>query len=612
MNNMLSNIKGHIEPKGWILEYLRRDRDGITGYLDKLCPDAKSRIFMDKKVKHEIKDYWSSWWLGETEGNWIIAFIELAVALKEKELLKKASDWVYECLKYQDDDGYMGIYQPGERYGNGARNGDLWTQSRLMNAMLSLYEYNKDDTIINGLVRLADLTVKQYSPNRSFYEIPDEDGSKTHGLMIIEPLLVLYSKFGKKEYLDFCEWLYMDYSKYDSKFPTSDIAINNAIDPEIPFIGHGPHTCEQLRIPLLLFSHTKDPLYRAVYRAAAEKISNVSTLSGSCKSDELIGVFKSYIPEDERTGLNIGGCVPIPGIGYEYCSTTELLYSYTSGAKILEDSKYADKAEWLVHNAAMAARRHDGKAIQYLCADNSWNATRKKGERWDFSPTHSDAAVCCAPNAGKLMPAFLSNMWQQESEGGLYAMYYGPCLLKTDDVEILQETNYPFENTIRFTVKTLENISINFRIPGWSKGYSMTVNGKPSMQREFKNGDYIVLEFAAAAEFKQAADGSFALAHGPLLYALDIPSDADNYYAYDIKGFYDTDYLPKPGAKWDYTFLKGQDIKLKEKPQEGFPWDYPCIQLETVMLSDWAVPEIVKFVPVGCTILKRTAFPKTV
>jgi len=618
---MLLNI-GQAKPEGWIKEHLIRDRDGITGNLDKLCEDAKSGIFTKNRVEHKIDGYWSSWWPGETEGNWIIAFIELAVALKEKDLLERATTWVNDCIAYQDPDGYMGIYLPGERYGNAERNGDLWTQSRLMMAFLSLYKHNGDKAIIAALERLTDLTVKQYGPlagGRSFYQAPCEDGSKTHGLMVIEPILLMYKELGKQEYLDFCEWLYLDYSKYDSKFPTSDIAMHNALDPDIDFVGHGPHTCEQLRIPLLLHAYTKNPVYKAVYTAAAQKIRKVTTLSGSCKSDELIGVFKSYIPKDERVGFNMEGCIPIPSAGYEFCSTTELFYSYMAGFDVLNDSKYADWTEWMVFNAAMAARRADGKAIQYLCADNGLDATRKKGERWDYSPTHIDAAVCCAPNAGKLMPAYLGNMWRQNSKGELFVALYGPSSLIADGYEIKQDTNYPFENEIRFEFVTQQpkNLTINFRIPEWSNGFELIYNNKPAdnsaINSTFNNGDKIILRFTENLELKKAADGTFALSHGPLLYALDVPATADDYFAYEHEGFYDTDYLPAEGTKWNYTFTHDAKRRTKvvlNKDATAFPWESSPIKLETIMLSDWAVPEKVELIPIGCTLLKRTTFPK--
>ena len=51
---MLTDITGKILPRGWMLEHLLRDKRGITGNLQHLCPDAASGIFEDKKVKDEI------------------------------------------------------------------------------------------------------------------------------------------------------------------------------------------------------------------------------------------------------------------------------------------------------------------------------------------------------------------------------------------------------------------------------------------------------------------------------------------------------------------------------------------------------------------------------
>ena len=619
---MLNNVNGRIMPKGWILEHLRRDKEGIAGKLDKLCPDADSSIFKDKKVQHKIDGYWSSWWPGETEGNWMIAYVDLACALGDGDMIKKASSLVYDCISCQGEDGYMGIYLPGYRYLADSRCGELWTQSRLMLAALSLYQYNNDKAILNALEKMADLTVRQFGPlsgGRSYYEVSCEDGSKTHGLMIVEPLLTLYSLLCKNEYLEFAEWLYLDYSGHDMVYPTFDLAINNAINPETPFIGHGPHTCEQLRIPLLLYAHTGNELYKAVYISAYAKLRKNTPLSGSCKSDELIGVFKSYIPEDQRIGANLGGCVPIPSAGYEYCSTTELVYSYMAGMKILENPIYADNEEWMVHNAAMAARRHDGKAIQYLSADNCWDASHAKGTRWDFSPTHADAAVCCAPNSCKLMCAHIDNMWLQDGNR-LYAALYGPCVLETivdgQTVIIEQDTAYPFETEIRFTIKLKkpQKLMLEFRIPGWAKSHQLSLNGKkmeyPLKEREYKDGDELMLVFEAETTRLRAADGTYALAYGPLLYALSIPHIEDNYFAYDLPGFYDTDYMPAPKAKWEYTMLGATIETEKTDICDAYPWDTPPLKLKTVMLSGhYAVPEEVSLVPIGATILKRATFP---
>lgn len=635
---MLKEVNGKILPKGWILEHLLRDKNGITGNLGDLCEDASCGIFADKKVKDEIDGVWSSWWPGETEGNWRDALTRLAFALDDKELLQDTSDYIESILKHQEEDGYIGIFQPNERFGNGERSGELWTQSRIMNCLLVYYQNTKEQRVLKALERLTDLIVTQYGPladNRSLYQIPDGDGSKTHSLMVVEPILVMYDYLKKPEYLAFCEFLYEDYSKYavDAKFPCYDLSSHMATNPQEPFVGHGPHTSEHLRIPMLLYKATGKPMYHTVFVSAFEKLKRYLTLSGSCKSDELIGAYQGNISEKKKEGIDIGQCYPIPGIGYEYCSTTELMFSFQSAMQYTENLEYADFEEWMIMNAAMAARRQDGKAILYLCADNLYKATKEVGDRWDYSPTHIDAAVCCAPNSCKVMPYHLSNMWQLDSEECLHAIYYGPCSLHTTvgdkAIKIEQVTRYPFENQIEMKIEADGDFktSFYFRVPAWSTETEIYHNGVKvegqavkdgkgrsiRLERNYQNGDKIELKFQSKPRLMKAVDGTMAIAYGPLLYSLNIPTVADDYYHYDLEPFCDTNYLPEQDADWNYTLLYNANrpedyLRVKQKDTKEFEWETSPVEIEAKMLTSWAIPQWVKLIPIGCTTLRRTAF----
>ena len=636
---MLTEITGKILPQGWMLEHLLRDKHGITGHLGELCADAASGIFEDKKVKDEIDGCWSSWWPGETEGNWRDALTRLSFALNDKELIQETRQYVERILHYQEDDGYMGIFLPNERFGNGARSGELWTQSRLMTGLVTYYRHTGEKRVLTALEKLCDLIVRQYGPladGRSLYKIPDEDGSKTHSLMVIEPILFLYDRLGKPEYLQFCEFLYEDYSRYapDAKFPCYDIAQDKATSPHIPFVGHGAHTCEQLRIPLLLYRATGKKEYTAIFLSAFEKMKKNLSLSGSCKSDELIGAHQGNVSEVKKEGLDIGECFPIPGIGYEYCSTTELMFSLTAAAQITGDLGYADYEEWMIMNASMAARRQDGKAIQYLCADNLYRATKEVGDRWDYSPTHTDAAVCCAPNSCKVMPYHLSTMWMTDEDDTLYAVYYGPSILQFScgdtPVEIEQKTRYPFEKGVEFRISCKNSFhkKLVFRLPYWAAGYRLLVNGAladttsikngsgraVALERTFTHGDRITLTFLSSPRLVTAVDGTQAVVDGPLLYSLNISEEGEEYFHYDTAPFCDTNYTPAEGEKWDYTLFYDsrhpeEYIREKQYPGDSFEWENPPMTLEAQMLSSWAVPEWVELVPIGCTTLRRTTFP---
>ena len=54
--------------------------------------------------------------------------------------------------------------------------------------------------------------------------------------------------------------------------------------------------------------------------------------------------------------------------------------------------------------------------------------------RFKFSPTHEDIAVCCNPNASKLMPYFVGGMWMKKKYNdteALATIFYGPASIKT-------------------------------------------------------------------------------------------------------------------------------------------------------------------------------------
>lgn len=636
---MLKKVDGKITPKGWILEYLKRDKEGITGNLAALTKEASSNIFHDKKVKDEIDGSWSSWWPGESEGNWRDAFIRLAFALDDKDLIKESKEYIEGVLANQGDDGYIGIFQENERFGNGERSGELWTQSRIMNCLLVYYRNTKDERVIKALEALTDLIVKQYGPladGRSLYKIPDGDGSKTHSLMVVEPILMMYNYLRKPEYLEFCEFLYEDFSKYseDAIFPCYDLSSHLATNPEVPYVGHGPHTAEHLRIPILLYKATGEKKYHTIYLAAFDKLKRYLSLSGSLKSDEMVGAYQGKIETDKKDKTGLGNCYPLPSTGYEYCSTTELMFSFNAALDISKNLEYADYEEWMIMNAATAARRADGKAIMYLTSDNLYKATKEVGDRWDYSPTHEDAAVCCAPNSSKLMPYHLTNMWLRDENEDLYAMYYGPSVLttKVDGVNVKIEaiTRYPFENRVEFKIGSdgKFNKTIIFRVPAWAKEANLYHNGKKldsdldklgngrmiKLEAEFSDGDSIEIDFLTEVKLHKAIDQTMAVSYGPLLYSLDIPAVADDYHKYDLEPFCDTNYLPADKATWAYTLLYNSDypeeyLRVKEAEASGFEWENSPVKVEAKMLSINAIPEWIELIPIGNTLLRRTTFP---
>jgi DUF1680 family protein len=89
---------------------------------------------------------------------------------------------------------------------------------------------------------------------------------------------------------------------------------------------------------------------------------------------------------------------------------------------------YGNKIEKLFFNAALGASHPTESAICYLKTDNSYvleggkngDQSDKHQTRYRYSPVHKEAAVCCVPNAGKIVASYVEHMWLQH-ENDIYA-----------------------------------------------------------------------------------------------------------------------------------------------------------------------------------------------
>lgn len=616
--------RGRLRPEGWLLEYLRRDAAGMTGNLDRIFPDAGCDIFAGERVEHLEDGYWSSWWPGEVRGNWMEGLVRLAFLLQDRTLLERAHHIVDGLLDAQEADGYMGIYKPGARYIVTKRFGELWTQSRVMRTLLVYYTYTGEQRVLAALVRLADNIIEHVTG--SVFALADEDGSKGHSLMIIDGLHELYLLTGNTAYRAFCCKLYADYCAHPSEFMQDDLRMVNLMDPDKPFVGHGPHTCEALRLPLLLYSMTGEASYREAFDCAMTKLKRNLVLSGSCKSDEFIGTYQSALVMEntDRAGA-FGGSIPLPSVGYEYCSTTELVLDYIQAELLTEEPDYADKMEWLLYNAGLASKHPSGKMIQYLGADNMYDASAAVNPRFDYSPTHEDAAGCCAANACRIMPAFASYAFLQKEDMLIANLYLPVCFTTTGGLHVQEKTEYPFGDRICFVCSGRGQTRFALRIPQHAGRFELQRNGSPAayhlsgrlavLDEALCAGDTLTLTLQTGTKLLRACDGTFAISRGTLLYARNIPAVRHIRRRYpQVRGFFDADYTPKLHENWDYTILTDADggcagARLETPETAGYPLDGACPRLRVRALDRYAYPIELELLPIAATTLRRTTFP---
>ncbi len=623
---------GEVKPAGWIRDQMDCDLNGFTGHLDELVPDlianddiyGKNRLTRRDKNKDvgNIKEGadWEIqylWWNSETQSNWRDGQIRQAILTGNQEQLARVNAYLEHILSTQDSSGYLGIYDTDLRYKFDGENGELWAKATLIRGMLAFYESGTGnlETLLKSVERAVQDVMSNYPINQSNpFKADNSFAGICHGLVFTDVLDRLHQLTGNREYLDYAAFLYRNYS--DNKLMEEDICLDNILNPKYKLKGHGVHTYEHLRTLTVAYFSTGDHELKKALGIYLRRIDSVTTPSGGPVGDEWIGGRKADASQT----------------GYEYCSTHELLDSYSLLLQKTGKPAYADKIERLFFNAAQGARHPEESSIAYLKSDNSWYMTGTLNDtvpvnrqtRYKYSPAHQDVAVCCVPNAGRISPYFVRSMWMRDGEG-LVACLYGPSVVKTrlgdfktvrlgdfkterprdQEITIEEETNYPYDFTIRFkiTVEKPERFTLKFRKPDWTRGFTINQpyreqNGYISVRRTWQTGDEVILELKPDIQMRSDVNREKYFTYGPLVLAHPIEGQSIAVKEYPLPGL--RDLHVKPLNPVVYGFDPNPAPRVTDQKKLFFE--------ATLVNGTTGLPETVSLVPMGQTVLRQVTF----
>ena len=631
-------------PEGWLAGQARQNLDGFLGALPDICPEVGGQVFAAGRLGPDSAAAGGNvasvqWWNGESEGNWLIGFagqVRMVGSEAERVAVAERIGAAVEC---QDEDGYLGMFTAAARAANPWLPGDCWTSGRLLLAIEEWAQAGDDHDLIAAVDRAVVWHGTRYATagELPFATVEPETAVRGHDLQLVDLLLDVARRTGSAVPVELADALYRRFSAAPLNWVEDDGQLDTLLSAT-PLHGHGPHVAENLRIPLRLYEFTGDQRLLDAAR------NGWSKLVGTDQGVGALGVTGA-LRSDETVGAPGQRPWPVPEAGYEYCAITELAITATEFARILDLPEAADLAESLWLNAAQAARAGDGGGAGYFFAENQPAATKAMGARWDVSPTHDDAAVCCVPNAGRILPAMVDRS-VIGIDGGLRVQFYGPMITTAQvgdhHVELRQRTDYPFSDRVVIEIAGAPaEFVLELRVPGWCGEPDLEIHevqltisapstGSGSVGRAASRvlrvsgpwPDRATLTLTLPRTVRQvpSVDGRTALAAGPLIFAVPIEHREEITRTYPRSDLADRDLVPADPRQFHPPYLPREGIGaatlIVDQPGQD-PWTEPGLAIEVEVLDPNPRPEALggagtrraRLVPIGCTMLRYTCLP---
>ncbi|MES2922574.1 MAG: beta-L-arabinofuranosidase domain-containing protein [Verrucomicrobiota bacterium] len=600
---------GSIKARGWLEHQLRLQADGLTGHAEEVIPELGPE---------------NGWRGGNGEGwekgpYYLRGLVSLAYVTGDSKLRKQAQVWIDSLLDTQREDGQLGPRS----------NDDWWPRMVITWTLRDYHEATKDPRVIPALLKYSRF-ISEKLPQQPLHE-----WAKARAGDQIDTLYWLYNRTGEAFLLEVVDLLRKQANQWNPFFKSLHGS------PGDFRIEHGVNVSQAMKYPVVNYLRTGDPADRAVFGEAWQNLSEKHGLP--------IGIWSGTEPLAGRSTTQ----------GVEMCSIVEQMLSNEVAMKGLGDPVIGDQLERIAFNLLPGGTTKDFTRFQYYTLPNAPVARKNEPKQLQFADDHGDDLLvsphsgfhCCCYNLHMGWPKYVQHSWMATADGGIAAVAYGPTEVSVNlggtPVTMIEETDYPFGDVLRFSVNPAKPAAFPFklRIPGWSVNPRVAVNGefvanvKPgeflTINRTWKAGDKVTAEFPAELETQNAFKGSAALWRGPIVFSLRIGEQSKTFTKI-ADGFDEIEMLPS--TPWNYALdidrkNPAASVKLTRGKMPKNPWLPETTPIKLTVpakrLPQWGlirndrladeVPESpvksdqpleqVTLVPFGAQTLRITAFP---
>ena len=513
-----------IKPEGWLKRQLQIQAEGLSGHLDQIWPDVRD-----------------SGWLGGERNDWergpywLDGFIPMAYLLEDEALIGRAKRYIDAILAGQKPDGWICPCSEEDR-----AHYDTWTVYLITKVLVLYYDCSGDERIPQVVYRVL----------KNYYELLESGKIHLHS-------------WGKARWFECFIAIRFIYERH----------------PEEWLLRLAKILKEQGTDYNKLTEYWKRPLNKWTWETHIVNMSMM--LKAEAVSHELLG--NEYTDEaeklrtilDEYNGTPVGlftgdeclsGRSPIQGT--ELCAAVDMMYSYELLYAHTGDSKWAERLEVVAFNALPATISDDMWTHQYDQMSNQIACQRFPGKSL-FRTNDSEAHLfglephygCCTANFSQGWPKLACSAFMHQGDTVMNVVPV-PAELKTEDLTVSLETNYPFENSFRYTLSANRAFTFKIRIPGFAR--NLQVNGQTAencgeLTFAVRAGEekLITVSFDTVPYMEKRPYDLYTVKCGSLVFSVPVAYEK-KMYEYERNGverkfpYCDYEYIPR--SDWNYAY----------------------------------------------------------